>query len=76
MSLLVSNKIQTFFFSRHKINSHSIIKSAICEICGKGFATELLLKKHKVLHGDYEYSCEHCGKMFPVKTRLVYHINR
>ncbi|XP_049883346.1 zinc finger protein 557-like isoform X2 [Pectinophora gossypiella] len=36
----------------------------ICEVCGKGFATEKRLKRHKYCHNAGPFDCEDCGAQF------------
>jgi len=45
-----------------------------CEVCGKGFEQEAMLKRHSSLHtGIQEYTCTFCAKGYMHKKDLVIH---
>lgn len=47
----------------------------ICDICGKGFALQGVLDKHKIIHtGLRPYQCEICGRTFNAIANLGRHI--
>lgn len=48
----------------------------MCESCGKAFGSEQMLKRHKLIHGEFQFTCEYCDKKFPTKTRVRYHIEQ
>lgn len=45
-----------------------------CEVCGKGFEQEAMLKRHSALHtGIQEYTCTFCAKGYMHKKDLIIH---
>lgn len=55
---IISENITNFIFC-----FYAVFKSAICDQCGKAFATASKLKKHMTMHtDDRPYECEICNK--------------
>ena len=66
---------------RKKLQSHVYRKHAeakkdphICHVCSKSVSTSQQLKSHLQIHGDEEFQCEHCQKMFKVEKNMQKHI--
>lgn len=47
----------------------------MCEICGKGFSSALVLKKHLSTHDDRRVQCSKCPKVFKSEMYLNRHKN-
>ncbi|XP_048000523.1 oocyte zinc finger protein XlCOF6-like isoform X2 [Leguminivora glycinivorella] len=62
---------------RHPIEgtTRPIIKSHICQDCGKAFRSPSLLKIHSVKHSNNkDYYCVECDKSFKTSTILKHHL--
>ena len=65
---------------RKKLQSHVYRKHAehkeshVCHVCSKTVSTSQQLKSHLQIHGDEEFRCEYCGKMFKVEKNMQKHI--
>ena len=66
---------------RKRLQSHVYRKHAetkkdphVCHVCSKSVSTSQQLKSHLQIHGDEEFQCEHCQKMFKVEKNLQKHI--
>ncbi len=57
--------------------SNGHLFAVMCQLCGKGFKKQSLLKEHlAAIHGVGErrkFECEKCGKSFTQKKNLQYH---
>lgn len=75
------HSIHIDIFRRHGIKKEKL-RPHICDICFKGFTLTNSLRNHlAVIHGrsdllDHSYKCEQCGKIFAIKSRLEFHIQR
>ncbi len=55
-------------------NHNQQADSLICNICGKGFASPITLKRHAVVHtGEKPYMCNVCGRRFNAQANLTRH---
>lgn len=45
----------------------------VCEVCSKVLKTRLTFKNHMQYHNGFNHICEHCGRGFPVLSRLEKH---
>ncbi|XP_045506078.1 zinc finger protein 431-like isoform X2 [Colias croceus] len=52
------------------------IRNFECELCGQGFITRRTLSAHIRRHGNGEYTCSYCSKVFFTKTRVRDHQNQ
>nr|CAI5857397.1 unnamed protein product [Callosobruchus analis] len=59
----------------HKRNVHDKIK-LMCSDCGKTFLGRSSLQQHKALHGDEQYPCSLCEKVFKSKHQMKRHFMR
>lgn len=64
-----SSLLKSYLFEHiRKVHEHDGVKSAICEVCGKGFRDKLRLKRHMEIHRNKEdrivCTCSICGKGF------------
>ena len=65
---------------RKRLQSHVYRKhvetkdSHVCHVCSKTVSTSQQLKSHLQIHGDEEFRCEYCGKMFKVEKNMQKHI--
>ncbi|CRK94417.1 CLUMA_CG007924, isoform A [Clunio marinus] len=65
------------YIKHHKLTKHSMKRDHICEKCGKGFATNKILKAHMLhIHEEKQFSCDKCGKKYVIKSLLQNHIER
>lgn len=67
------------FTQRQKIirhlNTHTKHKPFECNICGKKFSLDMMLKQHMRVHtGEKPYKCEICGKTFKTSSSLTIHL--
>jgi KRAB domain-containing zinc finger protein len=53
---------------------HTGIKLLTCEVCGKSYGTETLLKKHRKTHEERVHACDKCGKVFTFISALRSHV--
>ncbi|XP_070582171.1 oocyte zinc finger protein XlCOF22-like [Ptychodera flava] len=62
--------------NNHRARHHQDnVASFICEKCGKGFLSKILLNLHlKKTHSDYSVQCEVCGKQFKHQSKLQTHL--
>ncbi|XP_065558006.1 zinc finger protein 543-like [Artemia franciscana] len=63
---------------RHKTIHKDVIlppeKTVLCELCGKAFTSNYVLKKHLKYHsGEREFTCSTCGKGFIAESALRAH---
>ncbi|CAH0404144.1 unnamed protein product [Chilo suppressalis] len=59
---------------KNRTNYPSMKSPCMCEVCGRMFQSQALLKDHRWVHtGERPFSCESCGKCFRMKQRLVAH---
>lgn len=56
------------------LQSHSLIPTETCDICGKGFKSKANLQLHVLTHTDAQIPCEICGKKYRTKMRLKRHM--
>jgi len=49
-------------------------ESHVCHVCSKSLSTSQQLKSHLQIHGDAEFKCKHCDKLFKVEKNLKKHI--
>ena len=58
-------------------NENRVVKkkepSYSCDVCGKMYTSESILKIHRLMHGKATFSCKHCGKAFKSPYDLKYH---
>ena len=66
---------------RKRLQSHVSRKHAetkkdpyVCHVCSKALTTSQQLKYHLQIHGDEEFRCEHCQKMFKVEKNMRKHV--
>lgn len=63
---------------RHKRVSHNVVRSFICDLCGKSFCRKPNIKQHMQLHLQtyivYECDYENCSKFYNAKRNLNAHI--
>ena len=59
----------------HALNEHHRADHGIqfCPVCHKGFNTQTSLDKHLYVHGENNFICDTCGKLFPFSSRLEQH---
>ncbi|XP_070582173.1 zinc finger protein 699-like isoform X2 [Ptychodera flava] len=62
--------------NNHRARHHQDnVASFICEQCGKGFLSKILLNRHlKKTHNEHPVQCEVCGKQFKHKSSLQLHL--
>eukprot|EP00095_Tigriopus_kingsejongensis_P007159 snap_masked-scaffold285_size222332-processed-gene-1.4 protein:Tk07159 transcript:snap_masked-scaffold285_size222332-processed-gene-1.4-mRNA-1 annotation:"zinc finger protein 850-like isoform x3" len=59
---------------RHDGMVHSDLRPHKCNVCGKGFNSANLVKRHQTVHTDERpYECGHCDKMFKSSYELKRH---
>ncbi|XP_059056417.1 zinc finger protein 93-like isoform X8 [Achroia grisella] len=63
-------------FKRMQEHMNSHFGYYVCEVCGAGFVTKRLLKKHEKRHENGEYKCEQCIKIFTSKLKRQEHLKR
>ncbi|XP_023026870.1 uncharacterized protein [Leptinotarsa decemlineata] len=66
-SIALANEGVTFFEPLEAENVY------ICDLCGEGFLSELLLKDHLALHEEVSIICDKCPKIFKNSTALKAH---
>ncbi|ODM86528.1 Zinc finger and BTB domain-containing protein 38, partial [Orchesella cincta] len=60
--------------SRHIKTSHKELFRSQCELCGKSYATEQILRRHKnINHTSNQVPCPYCDKTFSHKEYLHGH---
>lgn len=52
------------------------VKVFICEKCGKGYASQNSLRKHKKWHDGYVYQCKECPGVFKHSSTYREHYNK
>uniref|UniRef100_A0A8C4N4Y4 Uncharacterized protein n=1 Tax=Eptatretus burgeri TaxID=7764 RepID=A0A8C4N4Y4_EPTBU len=66
--------LQTMTALREHARSHVDIQALVCQVCHLHSTLLSNLVKHALLHvGVFLFSCDGCGKRFPVKCRLQEH---
>ena len=73
--VLGSNNLKYHLETVH--GNPELLKTHICDICGKKFSQEHKMKLHKLTHNkEYKYICPYgeCGKGFYDNSRLKDHI--
>lgn len=48
----------------------------VCEVCGVGYITDTLRRRHLKRHGDGEYKCDQCDKVFTSAQNRILHVRR
>lgn len=68
------------FPSRWSLHTHlkshtEVYDKYKCGICGKGYSSPAGVKRHEeTAHGATTFACQYCGKPFPCKDYLRYHV--
>lgn len=63
---------------RHIQSAHSdVSRPFACEVCGRKFSSDRLLKRHKGVHlpDELKYACKECDKKFATKWSCRMHVN-
>ncbi|CAH2062220.1 unnamed protein product, partial [Iphiclides podalirius] len=69
-----SETFHGFFQLNKHINVH--YSAAVCDTCGKAFATHARLLQHMETHLTGRYPCEQCGRTFTSPPKLRYHASK
>lgn len=69
------NVDKTLVISQTLSNSHKLLlKSPVCNICGKLFRRNSYLAQHEKIHRQEKpYECHECGKAFGHSSNLFQH---
>ncbi|XP_052748199.1 zinc finger protein 583-like isoform X2 [Galleria mellonella] len=55
--------------------AHSNVRSIVCEVCGKRYASNAALRYHQRVHtGERPYQCSYCPKTFTMPLFLQIHL--
>ncbi|KAL0810714.1 hypothetical protein ABMA28_010038 [Loxostege sticticalis] len=70
IKILSEKKIQD---SNHHTNNNNKTDKYVCETCEKVLGCQTTYKMHMHHHNGFNHICEHCGRGFPVLSRLEKH---
>ncbi|XP_038221055.1 gastrula zinc finger protein XlCGF57.1-like [Zerene cesonia] len=68
---MCSSRYETFKMLKQHMNQH--YDNYICPKCGSTFATKRSLHAHKATHIEGSFKCDLCEKVFPSRTKKLYH---
>ncbi|CAG4958656.1 unnamed protein product [Colias eurytheme] len=68
---LCSSQYETFKMLKQHMNKH--YDNYICQKCGSSFATRRSLQSHKATHLEGSFKCDLCEKIFPSRSKKLYH---
>ena len=63
-------RLQSHVYRKHMDSK----ESHVCHVCSKTVSTSQQLKSHLQIHGEEEFKCEYCDKMFKVEKNMQKHI--
>lgn len=68
---LCSSTYETFKMLKQHMNIH--YSNYICSKCETPFTTKRSLHAHKTTHQEGSFKCDHCEKVFPSRSKKMYH---